>query len=103
MEIAIKSATLKERVKAFDYAEFGKASLLLATFIEQRAIRVAGVPQEVLEKESQLKIQLSFFEKQIATKVDNIDFSNITETKYLLDSLKSKLAEFKLSIEYSPY
>jgi CHAT domain-containing protein len=94
-EIAIKSALLQKHTEAFNFAELGKANNLLSTFTEQRAIKIVGVPQEILDRENQLKVQKNFFEKQIAAKIDNQDFSNLTEPSYQLDSIRLKLTALK--------
>ncbi|MCF8245795.1 MAG: CHAT domain-containing protein [Saprospiraceae bacterium] len=98
-EIALKTALLQDMTKAFGFAELGKANNLLATFAEQKAVKVAGIPSDVLEEEYQLELQTSFLEKQIAIKIDNLDFSNLAVSSHQLDSIKLTLAEFKSKLE----
>ncbi len=98
-ETAIMSALLQKHTEAFIITELGKANNLLSTFTEQKDIKIAGVPLEILDEEYQLKVKKIFLEKQIAAKIDNLDFSNLTGPSYQLDSIKLKIAALKSIIE----
>ncbi len=50
--------------QAFAYAEKSKAMVLYKAMQEARALRFAGLPDEILEQEYQFRIDLAYFEKK---------------------------------------
>lgn len=52
---------------AFSFTEQSKAILLLSSLKDNEAKATAGIPAKLLEKEKQLKIELNYLDKSIAT------------------------------------
>ncbi|MBI4647044.1 MAG: CHAT domain-containing protein [Bacteroidia bacterium] len=66
--------------QAFYFSEKNKASVLLEALAGQEAQRFAGIPDSVLQKETDLRKYISFYTKKIAEKPDSkdeADFKNL--------------------------
>jgi len=50
--------------KAFRYSEQSRSSLILEEKLSQKAAQAANIPDSLLEKESQLKTNIAYYEKQ---------------------------------------
>lgn len=50
--------------KAFRYSEQSRSSLVLEEKLSQKAAQIANIPDSLLEKESQLKASIAYYEKQ---------------------------------------
>lgn len=56
---------IEHRQLAFTFAEKGKAGVLLEALQDSHARQFAGMPPQILEKEKDLRISLSFYETEI--------------------------------------
>ena len=74
--------------KAFYFSEKAKAIVLLGSINESNARNFGNIPEKLLEKEKELRQDISFLERQIALKVDTD----------LVNSYKSRL--FTLNRDY---
>jgi len=79
---------------AFRFAEKGKASALSQALQESRAKAFAGIPERILEKERQLRIDLTFYETQLQK--EGQKKANQDETR--IRNFQSKY--FSLNAEY---
>ena len=87
------------KAAAFRFAEKGKAIVLSQALQESRAKAFAGIPERVLEKERQLRIDLTFYETQLQKerqKKANQDESRIRDFQSRYFSLN---AEYQSLIE----
>lgn len=75
--------------RAFDYVELAKGSLLLEAIRELKARKVASIPDSVIQKEQQLKIQIAYLKGEIYTEIRK-GFNK--DLKYLVE-LESELKE----------
>ncbi len=57
---------------AFQYSEKNKASVLLESLAGAEAMEFAGIPGSILEKERELKTEITFFKKMLAENTDSI-------------------------------
>jgi len=68
-EVAIKNLFLKQSTEdlrlAFEVAEKSRSRLLTESFRSVEAKKIAGISQELLDKESQVNIELSLFDKKL--------------------------------------
>ncbi len=77
--------------KAFTFAEKGKAGVLRQALSENKAKQFAGIPDDLLESERQLKMDLAFYEQAIfdeASKKEDADSSQIVLWKDKLFTYK---------------
>ena len=81
-------------VKAFDYNEKSKAILLLESINESSAIRFSDIPDSLIQREKELKYQITSINKKI------YDELNVTENvnDFIIDQLKNQY--FKDSEKY---
>lgn len=63
-ELTIKPNVYRE--KAFDFAERSRSSTLLSAIQDTNAKQFSGIPSGLLEKETQLKNDIAFFERKLA-------------------------------------
>ncbi len=87
-----KNNTLKK--EAFTYAEKNKSALLRAQLQEVDALAYSGIPDTLLERESDLRINITYYEKQRQEKKSE----GLTETDTIILAVNSKL--FDLNQEY---
>ena len=65
--------------KAFYFAEQGKGMVLLQALAESEGLRYSGISDSLVEKERTLKVDIAFYEGQMAEELDSItstDFQN---------------------------
>lgn len=69
IEVALTLFELKDdeiyKEKAFEFAEKSKATLLTEALRESFAISAANIAQDILQKEKDLKIDITFYQKQV--------------------------------------
>lgn len=68
--------------EAFALAEKGKAAVLFQSLQESRAKLISGIPPDLIEKEKDLRIELTYYEAEIQNeklKKDQADSSKIRE------------------------
>ena len=87
--LALYKLTQKDQYKnmAFQYAESSKAILLLESMNDNDAKNYSNIPDSLLEKENELKIEITFYEKKI---------NQQKSKKNSFDKKKSKIWESKL-------
>jgi CHAT domain-containing protein len=89
-------------IKAFQYAEKSKSSLLKTAVVESEAQSFAGIPKEVLEQEKDLSSELAYLNTQIALEKETSKL-NLLRDQYF--QLKQKHNNFikELGREYPEY
>lgn len=110
VSLKLYALTRKEnyRQQAFVFAEKSKAAVLQEELSESDAKKFAGLPDSLLEKEKQLRIDLAFFDTQLqneSQKTDSRDSIKLLEYENQLFSLKNKFEQMMFDIEknYSEY
>lgn len=93
--LALYKLTQKDQYKnmAFQYAESNKAILLLESMNDNDAKNYSNIPDSLLEKENELKIEITFYEKKInqkRSKKENIDEEKIKNWESILFDLNTK-------------
>ena len=85
---------------AFQYSEKSKSVLLLEALLGAKATQFANIPREVLERERELKSEITYLEKQIKNSE-----ADLTDQKDALFSLKEEYRQFvrKLEIDHKSY
>ncbi|MFK7904082.1 MAG: tetratricopeptide repeat protein, partial [Chitinophagales bacterium] len=76
---------------AFNFTEQSKAILLLSSFKDSEAKTNANIPKDLLEKEKQLKIELNYLDKSIATQEAKGD----QKDEELLSKFQSQYFDYK--------
>ena len=61
---------------AFNFSEKNKSMVLLEAMAGQEGLKFAGIPDSLLEREHFLKVNIAFFEKQLARPSDKKDETN---------------------------
>lgn len=88
-----KSAILTEEQneQIFEYSERSKAYILLNAFLESKALQIAGIPKELVEKEFDLRVEIASLEKlkQLNT--------NAADTVIL--NISNQIADLKVASE----
>lgn len=69
----------KFKEKAFLYSERSKSQVLLQAISGQEAQKFAGIPDSLLEKEHNLKIDINFYEQKLAEGLDSITERNFRD------------------------
>lgn len=100
------AATQEEKYRhlAFSFAEKSKASVLLQALQEAHARRFAGIPQELLEKEKDLRVGLAFYDTEIQKeklKTEGRDEERLREFEGRYRTLKSESEKLIASLEKS--
>ncbi len=85
---------------AFQYSEKSKSVLLLEALLGAKATQFANIPSNVLERESELKSEITYLEKQIKNSE-----RDLIDQKDALFSLKEEYRQLvrKLEIDYKNY
>jgi CHAT domain-containing protein len=89
-------------VKAFQYAEKSKSSLLKTAVVESEAQSFAGIPKEVLEKEKDLSSELAYLNTQIALEKETSRLNLLRDQYFQLKQKHNKFIE-ELGREYPEY
>lgn len=87
---------------AFQFAELGKASVLLNAMNEAEALKQAGIPDSLLEQEKELRLLLTYHDKNLKSELVKGDQANqktIQEQKERLFSLKKTYNELLETFE----
>ncbi|WKV11675.1 CHAT domain-containing protein [Marivirga harenae] len=89
-------------IKAFQYAEKSKSSLLKTSVVESEAQSFSGIPTEILEKEKEFSSELAYLNTQIALE-EEVSKLNFLRDQYF--QLKQKHNRFieELGQEYPEY
>tara|TARA_R110002074_G_scaffold117549_3_gene249645 strand:- start:949 stop:3726 length:2778 start_codon:yes stop_codon:yes gene_type:complete len=85
---------------AFRYSEKSKSVLLLEALLEAKATQFANIPNDVLERESELKSEITYLEKQI--KNSETDQSDQKDALFILKEEYRQLVQ-KLEVDYKSY
>lgn len=85
---------------AFRYSEKSKSVLLLEALLEAKATQFANIPNDVLERESELKSEITYLEKQI--KNSETDQSDLKDALFTLKEEYRQLVQ-KLEVDYKSY
>ena len=85
---------------AFRYSEKSKSVLLLEALLEAKATQFANIPNDVLERESELKSEITYLEKQI--KNSETDQSDQKDALFTLKEEYRQLVQ-KLEVDYKSY
>jgi len=88
--------------QAFQFAERGKSAVLAAALQETRARQFAGIPDSLLEKEKNLRLDLALYETQIQKeheKKDGRDSLKIADFESRYFSLKTHYAQLVEALE----
>lgn len=85
---------------AFRYSEKSKSVLLLEALLEAKATQFANIPNDVLERESELKSEITYLEKQI--KNSETDQSDQKDALFTLKEEYRQLVQ-KLEVDYKRY
>ena len=85
---------------AFRYSEKSKSVLLLEALLEAKATQFANIPSEVLERESELKSEITYLEKQIKNSEE--DQSHLKDALFSLKEEYRQLVR-KLETDYKSY
>jgi CHAT domain-containing protein len=85
---------------AFQYSEKSKSVLLLEALLGAKATQFANIPMEVLERERELKSEITYLEKQIKNSE-----ADLIDQKDALFSLKEEYRQLvrKLEIDHKSY
>lgn len=85
---------------AFRYAEKSKSVLLLEALLESKATEFADIPKDVLEREGELKSEITYLEKQIKNSE-----GDLIDQKDALFSFKEEYRQLvrKLETDYKNY
>lgn len=78
---------------AFQFVEGSKAIILLESMNESNAIRQSGIPEELIKKELELSLQISYFEK-----LKNEEKQKVQPKQEFIKKIDQKL--FDLNIEH---
>ncbi|MCH2043426.1 MAG: CHAT domain-containing protein [Saprospiraceae bacterium] len=78
---------------SFIYAERAKANTLLEYIHDLKARKIAGVPDSIIRQENKLKIQVSYYEKEIFYEKKRGKYKDTLKLK----NLRTKLNEAKIS------
>ncbi len=87
---------------AFEFAEKSKAGILLDAIAESNAKRFSNIPDSLIEKENQLKVDLSYYDTQIQKEKSNkknIDSLKLNELQNALFSLSRQHEQLINSLE----
>ena len=87
---------------AFEFAEKSKAGILLDAIAESNAKRFSNIPDSLIEKENQLKVDLSYYDTQIQkekSKKKNIDSVKLNVMQNRLFSLNRQHEDLISSLE----
>lgn len=90
--------------ESFNFAEKGKARVLALSLHEARVKRFLGIPRDLLEKESDLKIDLAFYEtaiEQEKSKTGNSDQEKLRKFQERYFVLKRDYVKFMSRLEKS--
>tara|TARA_R110001599_G_scaffold69058_1_gene194540 strand:- start:6767 stop:9544 length:2778 start_codon:yes stop_codon:yes gene_type:complete len=85
---------------AFRYSEKSKSVLLLEALLEAKATQFANIPNDVLERESELKSEITYLERQI--KNSETDQSDLKDALFTLKEEYRQLVQ-KLEVDYKSY
>ena len=85
---------------AFRYSEKSKSVLLLEALLDAKATQFANIPNDVLERESELKSEITYLEKQI--KNSETDQSDLKDALFTLKEEYRQLVQ-KLEVDYKSY
>ena len=85
---------------AFRYSEKSKSVLLLEALLEAKATQFANIPNDVLERESELKSEITYLERQI--KNSETDQSDQKDALFILKEEYRQLVQ-KLEVDYKSY
>ena len=93
---------------AFSLAEKAKASILLASLQDTQAKHFAGIPDTLLDKEKELKIELTYFDTQIqkeqekGKELDSLKLRQLQDQYFMFNTQYQQLIE-TLENEYPDY
>jgi len=93
-DYAVRPRIWKE--KAFYFAERSKATVLLSAVAETRAKTFAGIPENILQKEQNIKDELARLEQKLA---EDIGTENESKWRNQIVQINRKYDEFTLDME----
>jgi len=99
-EISINKKVYLE--KAFDFVERSKSSVLLSAINDTNAKSFAGIPSELINKETKLKKDIAFYEQQLAQKSGKGGEEEISKVLLALNNDYNNFIK-KLETEYPEY
>jgi tetratricopeptide (TPR) repeat protein len=76
--------------RAFDYVEIAKAAILLEAVRDLKARKIANIPEELIQKENEQKIEISYLKGEIYYEVRQGKFKNIERLISLEKELRTK-------------
>lgn len=86
--------------EAFLFSERSKAALLFESVVESNARRFSGIPEELLEKERDLKKDLAFYGTDLEKESQNMDLLNTIRITELESNYFEKQNEYQQLINY---
>jgi CHAT domain-containing protein/Tfp pilus assembly protein PilF len=108
--LQIYAATCRDEYKdaAFQFAERSKAGIMLDALSEAEAKQFAGIPDSLLQKERQLRVDLAFYERSLTEEQlqgEAADSANLAHLKDKVFNLKQAYNELlqRFEKEYPDY
>lgn len=89
--------------KAFYFNEKSKAAVLLESISETQAKNFAGIPDSLLEKENQLKADISFFEQKLAENANNAKMDKFYRDKLFALNRNFEMFTKRLEANFPEY
>jgi CHAT domain-containing protein len=90
------------KVLAFNLSEKDKSGTLVEALTSKESLKFAGIPDTLLQKESELKVNLSYFEKNLAESTSNSVRLNYSDKLFELNRSYEELIK-KFEKEYPDY
>ena len=88
--------------QAFKYSEKSKAGVLIVALTGKESLKFAGIPDSLLQKEHELQIDISFYEKRLAETPDSINEILFRDQLFKLNRRYDELIA-KFEKEYPDY
>lgn len=81
--------------KAFFFAEKSKARVLQLALLDIKAKKFGGIPDSLLEKERQLKMDLAFYDEKIFKEIESVGAADSAKITFWRDKLFSLNREYE--------
>ena len=88
--------------QSFSYSESSKAAVLLEALAGQESLKFAGIPDSLLQKEHNLKVNISFYEKNLSESSGSLNEINWRDKLFSLTQIYYELIR-KFEINFPDY